>query len=433
TTNCQVFTATSSTKFIRMIGLEVMGGVSAHINNALLDIGASGADHIILDRMVIHGADNDTFDPAHEVKLGVQTNGGTHLAVIDSYLYNFQCVHGGACTDSQAIAGGNGSIVAGPILIANNFVEASGESFIFGGGSATTTPTDLVIVQNHSFKPMTWFMPTGTPPANYAMVKNLGELKNCVRCLMEDNIFENDWTGYQGDQFGTAILFTPKNQSSYTSGTVNSASPNSLTATAGTFPSNVTRVRIGSNTWYTVTQWIDSTHVYVTPDPGNGTGLSSSRICQPGLAPNALVQDVTFRYNWIRHAANGMGVSTAMSDCLHQSQGIHDVSIHDNLMEDLNGPAYSNATVPCCNGGWGVKVLNDHPLSTAWPSNITINHNTMVGVGFNGGKLTGVGFLSGTTQSFQDYFANFVVTNNVGAAPYGIFYDGSATLTGITT
>ena len=428
TVNCAVITAGSGAAFYRLIGLEITSTTKS--NNYIVTLG--GGDHIILDRMVIHSPDNPTFSPTLEVKGGVQVNGTTHWAVIDSYLWGFMCVSGGACSDSQAIAGGNGSVVAGPGKMTNNFLEAAGENYIFGGGTSTVAPTDFEIRGNHMFKPLTWFMPVGGSANPYPMIKNNGELKNAIRVLEEGNIYENDWSGFQGDQFGTAVLRTPKNQSSYTSGTVNT-STNTLTATSGSFPSNVTRVRIGSNTWYTVTNWVSSTVVNVTPDPGSGTGLSATRICQPGLAPNAIVQDVTFRYNLIEHAANGMGVSTAMSDCLDQSQGIHNISIHDVLMDDINGPAYSNATTACCNGGWGIKVGNDHPQSTAWPSNITINHNSMVGVGFNGGKLTGTGFLSGNTQSFQDYFVNFVVTNNVGPAPYGIFYDGTSTLTPITT
>jgi len=431
TTNCQVLSLATGAAYYRLIGLEITNAPNIKVNNYLA---ALAGNHVILDRMVIHGQDNPTFAATGEVKGGVNVNAATYAAVIDSYLYYFMCVKGGACVDSQAVAGGNGSAAAGPIKIVNNYLEASGESYIFGGGSATTTPTDIEIRRNSSFKPLSWFMATGGSGNPYPTIKNLGELKNAIRVLLEGNYYQNNWTGFQGDQFGLAVIMTPKNQSSYTTGVVNTASPNLLTATSGSFASNVTRVRVGaSNTWYTVTSWVDSTHVQVTPDPGNNTGLTASRICVPGLAPAATIQDVTFRYNFIAHAAGGIGTSTAMSDCLDQSLGIHRESIHDVIMDDINGPAYSNATSPCCNGGYGVKVSNDHPDPSTWPDNIAINHITALGVGFNGGHLAGLGFLSGNTVAFQDYFANFTYTNSIGPAPYGVFYDGSANYTAVTT
>jgi hypothetical protein len=56
----------------------------------------------------------------------------TYMAVIDSYIYDTHCITN--CTDSQAISGGNGDNAQGPIKIVNNFMESSGECFIFGGG-----------------------------------------------------------------------------------------------------------------------------------------------------------------------------------------------------------------------------------------------------------------------------------------------------------
>src|SRR5205085_3770332 len=120
----------------------------------------------------------------------------------------------GTCTDAHAVGGGNGSIKSGPLRITGNFLEAAGENVMFGGGAATTTPTDIEIRHNHFFKPMTWkpgqagFVggPTGTP----FVVKNLMELKNAIRVLVEGNIFQNNWGGF--GQPGYAILLTPKNQ-----------------------------------------------------------------------------------------------------------------------------------------------------------------------------------------------------------------------------
>ena len=137
------------------------------------------------------------------------------MAVVDSYLNDFHCIaRKGACTDAQAVNGGGGNIAGGPYKIDNNFLEASGESVIFGGAPATTTPTDIEVRRNHMFKPLTWkpgdanFVggPTGEP----FIVKNNFELKNAQRVLLEGNILENSWGGFS--QTGFSILLTPKNQ-----------------------------------------------------------------------------------------------------------------------------------------------------------------------------------------------------------------------------
>jgi hypothetical protein len=435
TTNCLVFQTATGAAYYRMIGLEVT--TTTKSNNYIVQF--TGGDHIILDRSVIHSPDNSNFSTTLEVKGGVQVNGATHWAVIDSYLWGFMCVSGGACVDAQAIAGGNGSAPSGPGKLVNNFLEAAGESYIFGGGYGTASgvPTDFEIRRNHLYKPLTWFCgynanslcaAQGDP---HPTIKNLGEFKNGKRILLEGNIYENNWTGYQGDQFGIATLMTAKSQSSYTSGTVN-ASTNTLTATAGSFPSNMTRALVAGN-WYTVTNWVSSTVVNVTPDPGTATGLNASRICSPGLTPDAVVQDMTFRYNIIEHATGGMGASTALSDCLDSSQGIHSYSIHDNVMDDLNAQTYSNAANPCCTGGQGFKMINGDANPGVWPTSLAIFHNTILGNGFANATVTGMGYISGNTTSYQDYWSGYTFRDNVGLAPYGIFYNGGATFVPVVT
>jgi len=59
---------------------------------------------------------------------------------VDSFFTDFHCIAvTGSCTDAQAIAGGVGTDPGGPYKIVNNFLEASGENILFGGGPATTT------------------------------------------------------------------------------------------------------------------------------------------------------------------------------------------------------------------------------------------------------------------------------------------------------
>jgi hypothetical protein len=190
----------------RLLGLEVTRTPDdSKPLGALISAFHSGSmDNIVMDRLYIHGT------PNYETRRGVGLSGGTNMAVQDSYLSEFHCLAGGTCTDSQTITGGKGDLPMGPFKIVDNFLEAAGENIIFGGGEATYTPADIQISHNHFFKPMTWMQGqpgfTGVTP----IVKNLFELKNAQRVLLDSNIMENDWGGFT--QHGAAIVITPKNQ-----------------------------------------------------------------------------------------------------------------------------------------------------------------------------------------------------------------------------
>src|ERR1051326_7134736 len=110
------------------------------------------------------------------------------MAVIDSYVSDTKCTIPGSCVDSQAINGGTGTNAQGPIKIVNDFLESAGESFIFGGGAATIVPADIEIRRNHSFKPMIWRAQDPSYFGHLFTVKNLGEIKNGARVLVEGNI-----------------------------------------------------------------------------------------------------------------------------------------------------------------------------------------------------------------------------------------------------
>jgi len=197
----------------RFIGLEITRGVPEQRKRHLVqmkDPREDAANHLVFDRMWLHG------NPQDETKGGVGLSGIAYAAIVDSYFSDFHCIAlKGACTDAQAINGGTFSKPGGPYKIENNFLEASGQSVLFGGAGGTTTPTDIEIRRNHLFKPMIW-MP-GEPgfvaafTGNPFIVKNNFELKNAQRVLFEDNLLENCWGGFS--QTGFSIVLTPANQS----------------------------------------------------------------------------------------------------------------------------------------------------------------------------------------------------------------------------
>ncbi len=201
----------SGANHIRFVGLEVTRDSPGNvIYELVLSLNGGPADHIVFDRVWLHGTAQD------ETTRGLGLGGSTYVAVVDSYFSDFHCVAvTGSCGDAQAINGGIGDLPMGPYKIVDNFLEASGENLMFGGGGGTQNPQDIEIRQNHLFKPMTWMRGqpgfVGGTNGNAFIVKNHMELKNAVRVLFEGNILENTWGGFT--QTGFSILLSPRNQS----------------------------------------------------------------------------------------------------------------------------------------------------------------------------------------------------------------------------
>ena len=126
-------------------------------------------------------------------------------AIIDSYISNIH--EDGA--DSQAICGWNGP---GPFKIVNNYLEGAGENVMFGGAAPAIqnlVPSDIEFRFNHVSKPLSWKKVDPSYAGRPWTIKNLFELKNAQRVLIDQNVFENNWADAQ---VGFAILFTPRSE-----------------------------------------------------------------------------------------------------------------------------------------------------------------------------------------------------------------------------
>src|SRR5262245_51244981 len=196
--------ALSGAHHYRLIGLEFAMATGVMQTYSLITLGdnetslAQLPHNLILDRLYIHGG------PTTTLRRGVTLNSAS-TAVIDSYISD--CHEEGA--DSQAIGGWNG---AGPFKIINNYLEGAGENFMLGGADPTIpnlVPSDIEFRRNHCFKPLTWRIGDPSYAGRPWGVKNLFELKNAQRALVDGNIFENNWTMAQN---GFAILLTVRNQ-----------------------------------------------------------------------------------------------------------------------------------------------------------------------------------------------------------------------------
>lgn len=191
----------------RLVALEIAVAPPVTFNYGLVLLGdgssaqssASDVPHdLVLDRVYIHGR------PMGDLRRGVALNSAA-TAVVDSYIADIHEV--GA--DSQAIAGWNGP---GPFKIVNNYLEGAGENVLFGGADPSITglvPSDIEIRANHLFKPLSWRIEEPVYSGMPWSVKNLLELKNARRVLIEGNLIENNWLHSQN---GFAVLFTVRNQ-----------------------------------------------------------------------------------------------------------------------------------------------------------------------------------------------------------------------------
>lgn len=297
----------------RFIGLEItrtagngfVGSLAGASHNA-------SAHHIIFDRVWLHGTVHDDTESAFDM------NRMSYAALVDSYATDFHCTaQTGSCTDAHVVAGGTSSTQDSVNRIAGNFLEASGENILYGGGAASTTPTDIEIRHNHFFKPLTWKQGqpgfVGGISGKPFVVKNHLELKNAIRVLVEGNIFENNWGGFS--QSGYSILLTPKNQ-------------------AG----------------------------------ANGTNL----------CPICAVTDVTIRYNKISHSGAGISMANAKSDNGGIARLGERYSIHDVTIDDIQAGFYVGCGILFeVYNGWPGNPLNQISINhvTGFPD---VKHNFLV-------------------------------------------------------
>jgi hypothetical protein len=200
----------SGANHYRLLGLEITRQHGSSIVYSLASLELDGTmDHVVFDRVWMHGTAQD------ETARGIALGGSTYVSIVDSFFTDFHCISvSGYCIDAQAISGGVGNHPMGPYKIVNNFLEAAAENILFGGGAATLAPADIEIRHNHMFKPLNWMKGqpayVGGSNGNPFIVKNLLELKNAQRVLIDGNTMDNSWGGFS--QVGFAIVLTPKNQ-----------------------------------------------------------------------------------------------------------------------------------------------------------------------------------------------------------------------------
>jgi len=185
----------SATGFVYdIVRIGASGNDQATLQNTLDEV----PTNITLDHVTIHG------DPLSDSQRGVAAN-GANVSIINSRIYEIHT----RGADSQAVCVWNGP---GPILIADSYLEAAGENVLVGGADPSIPnliPSNIQILRNYFFKPLTWKVGDPSYAGIHWSVKNLLELKMARSVTIDGNVLENSW----GDaQIGYAVLFTVRNQ-----------------------------------------------------------------------------------------------------------------------------------------------------------------------------------------------------------------------------
>jgi hypothetical protein len=334
-------TAPGATHY-RLVGLEIRPRPGSFLQNLVLLGGMEATPgrqprDLIIDRCYIHG------DPAVGARRGIALNSRA-TAIVDSWLSDFKQ----AGEEAQAIAGWDGQ---GPYTIAGNYLEAAGENVIFGGSTPSRgglVPSDIVIRDNHFSKPLSWKQGDPSYAGTPWTVKNLLELKNARRVLIEHNLLENNWVQAQN---GFGVLFTVRTERA--------------------------------------------------------------------SAPWAVVEDVVFRGNVLRHSAAGINI-LGVDDTSPAAGGrTGNLAIRQNLFLDIGAADLGGSGIlfQVLNGAGGVVI--DH--NTAFQSgsalsadlapspglvftNNIVQHNAY-GI-FGSGKGTGL-------PALEYYFPGYLVRRNV--------------------
>lgn len=226
---------------LRFIGIEFTRvSTPGALIYSLVDLSTTGStqtNHIIFDRVWMHGINQDGHFPQNSATDTSTTRAlflgqSNHVAVIDSYIsdiYDNGSTASNGNTDSQCVGGGVGSVQNsgwGVYKFVNNHCEGGSEGIILGGdvGPALSpagctlgmncnldVPSNIEVRSNYFFAPNSWNGDTASVvTTGWPNRKNGIEFKTGANILLEGNVFENCW--YSSQPYCYVIDFAPKNQ-----------------------------------------------------------------------------------------------------------------------------------------------------------------------------------------------------------------------------
>jgi hypothetical protein len=379
---------------------------------------------LVLDRVYIYG------DPRLGQKRGVAIN-AREVTVSNSHISDIK----GIGQDTQALGAWNGP---GPFVIENNYLEAAGENFLLGGSGPdipNLVATGVTFRRNHLSRPVSWRDPIVPSPTGVtAAPASSGALAAATYTYL-------------------VTARRPAGQVSIAESAPSTAASVALGAAGAVAVTwdaveHATEYRVyrqvnGETRYWTVTgtSWTDAgASAGTAGTPGTGTRWLVKNIFELKNARDVLVEqnlfehnwaagqagyaivftvrnssgtctwctieNVTFRYNVVRHVAGGINILGYDSPEV-SAQG-KNFRIEHNLFYDVNGTRW---------GGTGIFLLIGDE-----PRDIVVDHNT---IDHSGTSLVSV--YGGTSADRREVYG-FRYTNNLARhGKYGVFGNGMST------
>jgi hypothetical protein len=374
----------------------------------------------ILDRLYVHG------DPELGQKRGIALH-SRDTTVINSWVSDCKAI----TQESQAISGFNGP---GNYLIENNYLEAATQSFLLGGADPPIpglVTTNVVFRYNHLSKPLAWrdsivaappninavatpgtgLLPAGT--YSYKVVARKTSNQNALAAsvassevmatLDADGAVTISWTPVATAQEYLVYGRTSNSQTMFWT-TPNPFFTDTGAAGAAGKPGSGTKWMVKNifelkNAQDVMIEGNLFENLWVAAQPGYPIVFTPRN--QNGHAPWVVVQNVMFRNNIVRHTAGGVNILG--TDNVSPSQRTNNISIVNNLFEDLTASVWGAA-----------KVF----LIGAGPDSVTIDRNTIIST------QSSIYYLYGGPLIAPTPITNLTITNNMSAHnSFGLFGD----------
>ncbi|MBI2827558.1 MAG: hypothetical protein HYX69_23025 [Planctomycetia bacterium] len=379
-------------------GIFATGYKGIDLNNAASQPAQLPKD-IILDRCIVRargGKERDNW--------GISMN-AVGMAVLDSVIDKFQ---DDTTADANAIVTWMGG---SRYLVQNCTLVASGENFLAGGTASRfgVAPSDFVFRNDYFYKPLSWNDHDPSYDGWLRAIKNLVELKNAKRVLIEECVFQNSWAnrrsaGHKGD----ALVLTPRNGGGDEHGTVCVADVEirrCMMESVGT----VLRLSNADDLWKTqplMRVWFhDNLACNVgrwTEGENAGLGLLLSFATSDKFATGSEQKASHLRFTHNTMVGGPRGHLNAYSPIFHE--GVYGMITHsvfrDNIFQGSRG-------------SWAVSGSNGPSplvtLTTGWHVNAQFDHNAIFGEGVDGpyppGNWTGTA-MTEANIGFLAYMSN---------------------------
>ena len=377
-----------------------------------------------IDRIYVHG------HPLYGQKRGIAMNARA-VTIRNSWISDIKAVG----MDTQAIGGWNGP---GPLLVENNYLEASAENIMIGGADPAIQgliTEDIIIRRNYMTKPMSWRDPiiprpqalvgttsTGTLPSGsyaYRVVARRAVGSGTIGISASADVVVTSASG------GVRLSWNPvANAQDYVvygrkSGaidrhwvvTATSFTDSGAAGTAGSGPPPGTVWQVKNlfelkNARRVVIDYNIFENNWNAAQPGYAILFTVRN--QDGGCPWCVVSDVRFEYNVVRNVAGGFNILGY--DSPNVSAQSHTITIRHNL--------FQRVTTALGGSGWFLLIGMQ-------PRDVTVDHNTIDHDG------TTVVYAYAATSS-PTPITGFRFTNNAARhSDYGI--NGASTSTGTLT